>query len=141
MSRIPSGTAARGDVGFGLGPGALAALICLIVVGIGIVLASQFWHSIEKFGLGFWRGTTWDPVAGEFGAFPFIWGTLYSSLLALLISAPIALGIAVFLSELSPPALNQPLIFLTELLPSLPPILYALSAIFLPFPLFRNPHV
>src|SRR5229473_1893689 len=138
MSRNPSRTAARGDVGFRLGTGAFAALICLIVVGIGIVLASQSWLSIEKFGLGFWRGTTWDPVAGEFGAFPFIWGTLYSSLLALLISTPIALGIAIFLSELSPPMLKQPLIFLTELLAAVPSIVYGLWGIFVLVPLVRQ---
>jgi phosphate transport system permease protein len=138
MSRNLSRTAARGDVGFRLGTGAFAALICLIVVGIGIVLVNQSWLSIAKFGLGFWRGTTWDPVAGEFGAFPFIWGTLYSSLLALLISTPIALGIAVFLAELSPPVLKQPLIFLTELLAAIPSIVYGLWGIFVLVPLVRQ---
>ena len=58
--------------------------------------------SIQKFGLNFWRTDVWDPVAGQFGALPFIWGTLYSSILALAIATPIALGIAVFISELSP---------------------------------------
>src|SRR5258708_26491011 len=138
MSRTPSRPAARGDVGFRLGTGAFALILCLIVVGIGIVRANESWLSIAKFGLGFWRGTTWDPVAGEFGAFPFIWGTLYSSLLALLISTPIALGIAVFLSELSPPALKQPLIFLTELLAAVPSIVYGLWGVFVLVPLVRK---
>jgi phosphate transport system permease protein len=138
MSERPSRTAARGDLGFRLGTGAFAAFLCLIVIGIGVVLADQSWLSIDKFGLAFWRGTTWDPVAGEFGAFPFIWGTLYSSLLALLISTPIALGIAVFLSELSPPVLKQPLIFLTELLAAVPSIVYGLWAIYALVPLVRQ---
>jgi phosphate transport system permease protein len=138
MSKSPSRTAARGDVGFRLGTGTFAVLVCLIVVGIGVVLANESWLSIAKFGLGFWRGTTWDPVAGEFGAFPFIWGTLYSSLLALLISTPIALGIAIFLSELSPPMLKQPLIFLTELLAAVPSIVYGLWGIFVLVPLVRQ---
>src|SRR5258708_1645594 len=138
MSRTPSRPAARGDVGFRLGTGAFALILCLIVVGIGIVRANESWLSIAKFGLGFWRGTTWDPVAGEFGAFPFIWGTLYSSLLALLISTPIALGIAIFLSELSPPMLKQPLIFLTELLAAVPSIVYGLWGIFVLVPLVRQ---
>jgi phosphate transport system permease protein len=138
MSKRPSRSAARGDLGFRLGTGTFATLVCLIVVGIGVILANQSWLSIVKFGFGFWRGTTWDPVAGEFGAFPFIWGTLYSSLLALLISTPIALGIAVFLSELSPPVLKQPLIFLTELLAAVPSIVYGLWGIFVLVPLVRD---
>jgi len=138
MSERPSRTAARGDLGFRLGTGTFAVLVCLIVVGIGVILTHESWLSIAKFGLGFWRGTTWDPVAGEFGAFPFIWGTLYSSLLALLISTPIALGIAIFLSELSPPMLKQPLIFLTELLAAVPSIVYGLWGIFVLVPLVRQ---
>jgi phosphate transport system permease protein len=138
MPERPSRTAARGDLGFRLGTGAFAVLVCLIVVGIGVVLAKESWLSITKFGLGFWRGTTWDPVAGEFGALPFIWGTLYSSLLALLISTPIALGIAIFLSELSPSVLKQPLIFLTELLAAVPSIVYGLWGIFVLVPLVRK---
>jgi phosphate transport system permease protein len=138
MPKSPSRTAARGDLGFRLGTGTFAVLVCLIVVGIGVILAKESWLSIAKFGFGFWRGTTWDPVAGEFGALPFIWGTLYSSLIALLISTPIALGIAIFLSELSPPVLKQPLIFLTELLAAVPSIVYGLWGIFVLVPLVRQ---
>src|SRR5204863_4711526 len=93
--------------------------------------------SIEKFGLNFWRTEVWDPVAGQFGALPFIWGTLYSSILALLISTPIALGIAVFISELCPRRLKQPLVFLTELLAAIPSIVYGLWGIFVLVPAVR----
>jgi len=93
--------------------------------------------SIEKFGLSFWRTEVWDPVSGEFGALPFIWGTLYSSILALLISTPIALGIAVFISELCPARLRQPLVFLTELLAAIPSIVYGLWGIFVLVPAVR----
>ena len=72
------------------------------VFAIGVVLALESMLSIRQFGFNFWRTSTWDPVSGDFGALPFIWGTLYSSILALLISTPIALGIAVFLTETSP---------------------------------------
>jgi phosphate transport system permease protein len=138
MASRPSRTDFRIDLGFRLGTGALAALVCLIVVGIGVVLTRESWLSIEKFGLGFWRGTTWDPVSGEFGAFPFIWGTLYSSLIALLIATPVALGIAIFLSELSPHALKQPLIFLTELLAAVPSIVYGIWGVFVLVPVVRR---
>src|SRR4029077_16313978 len=78
----------------------------------------------------FWRTSRWDPVAGDFGAAPFIWGTLYSSILALIISTPVALGIAIFISELCPARLRQPLVFLTELLAAIPSIVYGLWGIF-----------
>jgi len=138
MASRPSRTDFRVDLGFRLGTGALAALVCLIVVGIGVVLTRESWLSIEKFGLGFWRGTTWDPVSGEFGALPFIWGTLYSSVIALLIATPVALGIAIFLSELSPHALKQPLTFLTELLAAIPSIVYGIWGVFVLVPVVRR---
>jgi len=94
-------------------------------------------ESIQKFGLDFWRTSTWDPVAGEFGALPFIWGTLYSSILALVISTPVALGIAIFISELCPGWLKQPLVFLTELLAAIPSIVYGLWGIFVLVPAVR----
>ena len=86
----------------------------------------------------FWLTDTWDPVAGEFGARPFIWGTLYSSVLALLISTPIALGIAIYISELAPNWLRRPLVFLTELLAAIPSIVYGLWGIFVLVPLVRQ---
>jgi phosphate transport system permease protein len=126
------------DLGFRLGTGAVALVLIVIVVAIGVELTRQSWLSIVKFGLSFWRTQTWDPVAGEFGALPFIWGTLYSSILALVISTPIALGIAIFISELCPAWLRQPLVFLTELLAAVPSIVYGLWGIFVLVPLVRS---
>jgi phosphate transport system permease protein len=120
-----------------LGTGAFALVLILIVVGIAVLLADQSILSIQKFGLNFWRTSTWDPVAGDFGALPFIWGTLYSSILALLIATPVALGIAVFISELCPDRLRQPLVFLTELLAAIPSIVYGLWGIFVLVPAVR----
>src|SRR6266404_6557365 len=97
-----------GDMGFRIGTGVFALALVLIVLAIGFELSRQSMESIQKFGLNFWRTSTWDPVAGEFGALPFIWGTLYSSILALPLATPIALGIAVFFSELCPTCLRQP---------------------------------
>ena len=126
------------DDSFRLVTGAVAALVVLTVVGLAFELSRQSALSIAKFGLRFWTGTTWNPVSGEFGALPFIWGTLYSSLLALLIATPIALGIAIFISELSPGVLRQPLAYLTELLAAIPSIVYGLWGIFVLVPLVRK---
>jgi len=111
--------------------------LLLIVVAIAVTLANDSTLSIQRFGLRFWGTSNWDPVAGEFGALPFIWGTLYSSVLALLIATPVALGIAVFISELCPNALRAPLIFLTELLAAIPSIVYGLWGIFVLVPAVR----
>jgi phosphate transport system permease protein len=126
------------DRSFRIGTGAFAALVLLIVAGIAFELTRQSTLSITKFGLKFWTTKVWDPVSGDFGALPFIWGTLYSSVLALLVATPIALGIAIFISELSPRVLRQPLAYLTELLAAIPSIVYGLWGIFVLVPIVRK---
>ena len=126
------------DIGFRLGTGAFAALVLALVASIGVVLFRESFLSIREFGLRFWITDVWDPVASQFGARPFIWGTIYSSILALLIAAPISLGIATYLSELCPAFLRQPLIFLTELLAAIPSIVYGLWGLFVLVPLVRR---
>jgi phosphate transport system permease protein len=126
------------DRKFRLGTGAFAALVLLIVIGIAFELTRQSMLSIAKFGLKFWTTSTWNPVSGDFGALPFIWGTLYSSILALLIATPIALGIAIFISELSPSRLRQPLAYLTDLLAAIPSIVYGLWGVFVLVPFVRK---
>src|ERR1041385_7363638 len=128
----------RKDLGFRLGTGLFGAVLLAIVCAIGYELVRQSMASIQKFGLAFWRTEIWDPVAGQFGALPFIWGTLYSSILALVLSTPIARGIAVFISELCPAWLRQPLVFLTELLAAIPSIVYGLWGIFVLVPAIRS---
>jgi phosphate transport system permease protein len=128
----------RSDVAFRVGTGAFGFALIALVCGIGVVLAHQSMPSIQKFGMSFWRTEIWDPVSGEFGALPFIWGTLYSSVLALLIATPIALGIAIFISELCPAVLRQPLVFVTELLAAIPSIVYGLWGIFVLVPAVRT---
>src|SRR5438046_7811436 len=127
----------RKDFGFRITTGLFGLALIVIVAGIGFELVRQSWLSIQKFGFSFWRTEIWDPVSGEFGALPFIWGTLYSSVLALLIATPIALGISVFISELCPAVLRQPLVFLTELLAAIPSIVYGLWGIFVLVPAVR----
>jgi len=111
----------RSDVAFRIGTGAFGFVLIALVCGIGVILAIESLPSIQKFGLSFWRTEIWDPVSGEFGALPFIWGTLYSSVLALL----------------CPAALRQPLVFITELLAAIPSIVYGLWGIFVLVPAVR----
>jgi len=122
---------------FRLGVGSVAFLTIAVVVGIALVMVQESRLSIQKFGWSFWRTTRWDPVAGEFGALPFLWGTLFSSFLALLLATPIALGIAVFLSELAPFRWRRPLVFLTELLAAIPSVVYGMWGIFVLVPFVR----
>jgi phosphate transport system permease protein len=125
------------ELPFRLTTAAFGLVIVLLVLAIGFELSRQSWLSIQRFGFEFWRTSRWDPVAGEYGALPFIWGTLYSSVLALVVATPIALGIAVFISELSPAWLRTPLMFLTELLAAIPSIVYGLWGIFVLVPMVR----
>jgi phosphate transport system permease protein len=126
------------DLLFRVGTGVFALLVITVVVAIGWELGWQSRLSIKAFGWQFWQTGTWDPVAGQFGARPFIWGTLYSSVLALIIATPIALGIAVYISELAPGWLQRPLVFLTELLAAIPSIVYGLWGVFVLVPYVRQ---
>jgi len=115
------------------------ALLVLVVVGaIGFELFRNSRMPIEKFGWKFWTTSDWDPVSGEFGALPFIWGTAYSSVFAILLATPIALGIAIFVSEIARSRFRQPLAFLTELLAAIPSIVYGLWGIFVLVPMVRK---
>ena len=126
------------EVLFRTGTGVFAMLLIGGVLAIGYELYRQSVLSIHEFGWQFWQTDVWDPVSGQFGARPFIWGTIYSSFLALLISTPIALGIAIYISELAPDWLRSPLVFVTELLAAIPSIVYGLWGIFVLVPFVRQ---
>ena len=115
-----------------------ALSIFVIVVFIATILVLRSRLSMHAFGLGFFVGKNWDPVNGSFGAWPFIFGTLASSILALIIAVPLALGVAIFLTELCPRRLRAPISFLTELLAAIPSVVYGLWAIFVLVPLVRD---
>jgi phosphate transport system permease protein len=118
---------------------ALFAFAILAALGsIIFVLTWESWGSITTFGWSFLTGSTWDPVFKQFGAMPFIYGTLVSSFLALLQAVPLSIGTAVFLSELSPNWLRNPVSFLVELLATIPSVVYGLWAIFVLVPFVRN---
>ena len=92
----------------------------------------------QKFGWNFLSGTTWDPVALEFGALPFIYGTLVTSALALIIGVPLGVGAAIFLAELAPNRISNGLAFIIELLAAVPSVIYGLLSIFTLVPLLRD---
>jgi len=89
----------------------------------------------EKFGWSFLKGTTWDPVAGQYGALPFIYGTVVTSALALLIGIPLGVGAAIFLAELAPAKVSNGLTFLIELLAAVPSVIFGLLGIFVLVPI------
>ena len=91
-----------------------------------------------RFGFDFITSSTWDPVAEEFGAFPLIFGTLLSSLIALLIAVPLSLGVAIYLTEFAPKVVRQPVAFLIGLLAAIPSVVYGLWGIFVLVPALRT---
>src|ERR1700687_3566318 len=115
-----------------------ALSIFAIVFFIFIILVSRSKLSLITFGWRFFARQAWDPVAGDFGALSFIFGTLATSLIALAIAVPLALGVAVFLTELCPRPLRAPISFLTELLAAIPSVVYGLWAVFVLVPLMRD---
>jgi len=116
-----------------------ALSIFAIVIGIATILIMRSNMTIVKFGWAFFKGQNWDPVSGDFGALPFIFGTLATSFLALLMAVPLALGVAIFLTELCPQKLRAPISFLTELLAAIPSVVYGLWAVFVLVPLVQDP--
>lgn len=108
---------------------------------VGLILTELLTHSslsLSKFGFGFFVGSAWNPVKNDFGALPFIYGTLVSSLVSLVIAVPLAVGVAVFLTEMCPRSLRGMLSFLTELLAAIPSVVYGLWAVFVLVPLLRT---
>jgi phosphate transport system permease protein len=121
---------------FGMMGCALAILAVLVLIVYELVSRSGLsWHA---FGLKFFASSEWDPVSEKFGALPFIYGTLISSLVALVIAVPLSIGVAVFTTEMCPKALRGPLSFFVELLAAIPSVIYGLWAMFVLVPLLST---
>jgi phosphate transport system permease protein len=121
------------------------AVTLLFAAGIIAITALLFYElytraaiTRAKFGWHFLTGTTWDPVALEFGALPFIYGTLVTSAVALIIGIPLGVGAAIFLAELAPIRVSNGLAFIIELLAAVPSVIYGLLAIFTLVPFVRD---
>jgi phosphate transport system permease protein len=115
-----------------------ALSIFAIVIFIFGILVVHSRPSLMEFGWKFFSRQAWDPVSGDFGALPFIYGTLATSFLALCMAVPLALGVAIFLTEICPRPLRAPISFLTELLAAIPSVVYGLWAVFVLVPLMRD---
>ena len=120
----------------------VATLLCAIslIVIVGLIAYELVIHSdatLKKFGFKFFIGTNWDPVAEDFGALPFVYGTVVSSLVALIIAVPLAVGVAVFTTEMCPRPLRPPIAFCTELLAAIPSVIYGLWAMYILVPALR----
>ena len=131
----------RRGVGYRVYRGLILGSVWLVLAlagGLLLALGWESWAAIRAFGLRFLITSHWDPVAGEFGALPFIYGTLVSSLLALLIAVPLSLGAAIFLAELAPSWVRPPVAFLIEMLAAVPSVVYGLWGIFVLVPWLRD---
>ena len=115
-----------------------ASLILLIVGAIIVMMTSNSMPTIREFGFSFLTSSEWNPSAGRFGALPFIYGTVVSSLIAVIISVPISLGVAVFMTEQASPRIARPIAFLVELLAAIPSVVYGLWGIFVLAPFVRE---
>jgi len=122
-----------------------AGLILMTAASVFAIVLFVVWElfdksrlSLHQFGLGFFVGQNWDPVNGDFGALPFIFGTLVSSFLALLLAIPLSIGVAVYVTEMCPIRLRAIISFLVELLAAIPSVIYGLWAIFVLAPLLRD---
>ena len=120
----------------------LTMAMAMAVVVLVILTGWQLWRgsslTVEKFGFHFLATSTWDPVAEQFGALPFIYGTLVSSLIALLIAVPLSIATAVYLTELAPLWIRQPLVSLIEMLAAIPSVILGLWGIFVMVPWLRD---
>src|SRR5947208_8645472 len=117
---------------------AMAFGVVLLVVLIGWQLWRGSSLAIQKFGFHFLTTSTWDPVAEQFGALPFIYGTAVSSLIALVIAVPLSIATALFLAELAPLWIRQPIISLIEMLAAIPSVILGLWGIFVMIPWLRD---
>ena len=112
--------------------------ILILVAGIFFQLVHASLPSLNKFGFNFLFSRVWDPVAEQFGALPFIFGTLVTSLVAILIAVPIGVGAAIYLAEYAPPKVSKTISILVDLLAAIPSVIYGLWGIFVLVPYMRN---
>ncbi|HKW49606.1 MAG TPA: phosphate ABC transporter permease subunit PstC [Gemmatimonadaceae bacterium] len=115
-----------------------ASLVPILLLVIFIAVGLAAWPALRTFGFSFITSSDWDPVAKHFGAAPAIYGTLVSSIIALIVATPLALGVAIFLTEFAPPWLKQPVAFMVDLLAAVPSVIYGVWGMFVLVPMLRQ---
>ena len=131
--------------GFAAGDRVFRLVLSLAALAIPVMLGLLVWElvagsqlAISRYGLNFLTTSVWDPVAEQFGALPLIFGTLVTSLVALVIAVPLSVGVAIFLVEFAPPIIRKPIGYLVELLAAIPSVVYGLWGIFVLIPFLRH---
>ena len=127
-----------GDRIYGVITAGCALVVPVLVIAIAIAIFAAAWPAFAKLGLSIVTSSDWDVQGGHFGAAPALFGTLVSSAVALIIATPLAIGVAIFLSEFSPVWLRQPVGFLVDLLAAIPSVVYGLWGIFVLVPMLRE---
>jgi phosphate transport system permease protein len=122
---------------FAAGVAALAMLVPLTLAAITLLILIDSWPALTTFGLAYFTTTEWDPVKLVFGAAAYVYGTLVTTIIAVMLAAPIAVGAAIYLTEFAPRAVRAPIAFTIELLAYIPSIVYGLWAIFVMVPVMR----
>jgi phosphate transport system permease protein len=135
---VRPGSSRLSDAAFKWASALAAAMIVLLIVVVGWELYKGSRLSIAKYGLGFLGSSSWDPVAEKYGALPFIFGTLVSAFLALLIAVPLGVATALFLTELAPQRMRQPIVMAIEMLAAVPSVIFGLWGIFVLIPWLRD---
>jgi phosphate transport system permease protein len=136
--RFGKGASRLPDLLFRSASGVFAWVIVAVLALLAVLLFLNSNEAVSKFGVSFLTGTTWDPIAGIYGALPFIVGTIASSFIAIVLATPIGLLTAIFLAELAPRRVSIPLTFTIELLAAIPSVVFGLWGVFVLGPFLKN---
>ena len=125
-SAMSSGRGGRGDTVFRAVAAGAGLLVLVVLALIAVSTTREAWPAFQEEGIGFLTSTSWDPAAGEFGALAFIYGTVLVSIIALVLSVPVSLGIALYANEAAPKRLRKPIVYVLDLLAAIPSVVYGL---------------
>ncbi|MGH2351389.1 MAG: phosphate ABC transporter permease PstC, partial [Chloroflexota bacterium] len=128
----------RADAVFRSASVAAAASILVILAALFVLLVINAWPSITRYGFSFATRSVWDNVKEQFGALPYIYGTLVTSIVALVLATPLSVGAAIYVAEYAPPPIRTPVTFTIEMLAAIPSIIYGLWGFFILTPIMRS---
>ena len=135
---VQIGGSSFGDRAYRWATTGMALIIPILLLLIALEVFAAGWPALRRFGWDFFLSSDWDAVKGKFGAAPAVFGTIVSSIIALVIATPLAVGVAIFLSEFAPRWLRQPVAFLVDLLAAIPSVVYGLWGVLVLLPFLRE---